>query len=366
MCDNNLNNDNKQVTIFEERKASSSLLRNLVVDFEEQLYSNKIQLKSQISLLQEKELELNEMERTRVHNLDLFSPIYSKSYDTSEIVSMIERLKQRIEILKLEQQKLTEKIAGLRTAADCIDIYIKEADHSDDLASDCKNKLNDKGLSILEAQEIERQRIARDLHDTTVQNLTSLVHKSELCVKLIDIDTIRAKLELNAMSNTLKMVINDMRGIIYNLKPMLLDDLGLTITVERYAKRIMDMNSIQVIVTSNQETKEILPVIKLTLFRIIQEACCNVIKHANASMINIDINYDNLKVNVTIKDNGIGFCKEKRDTGSNEQSSSFGLSIMKERISLLSGTLDIRSEKGIGTTVTVSAPLTLFEGEKDE
>jgi two-component system sensor histidine kinase DegS len=372
--------DSNSKNIIDDRKAACLLLSDLIVDFEEQIYSVKIQLKSNMNLLQEKELELKEKERTKIHNRDLFSPIYSKSQDTTETISIIEQLRMKIESLNLEQQKLNEKIRGLRIAAQCLDLSISD---EESIATECHaeenhtkeshteesinlQKINDKGLSILEAQEIERQRIARDLHDSTVQNLTSMVHKAELCIKLIDIDAIRAKLELNTMSNTLKSVINDMRGIIYNLKPMSLDDLGLTITVQRYANRIMDLNNLQVKVQANEEVKEILPVIKVTLFRIIQEACCNVLKHASATLINIDIKYEELKVKVVINDNGTGFCMEKLQTNPTEQSSSFGLSIMKERISLLSGTLDIQSEKGKGTIVTVSVPLTICEGDKNE
>jgi len=147
---------------------------------------------------------------------------------------------------------------------------------------------------------------------------------------------------------------------------MTLDDLGLTITIERYANKIMDINNIHVKVQSNEETKEILPVIKLTIFRIIQEACNNVLKHANASMINIDITYDEHRIRVIIKDDGSGFNMDRLHPVTTEQSSSFGLSIMKERTSLLSGTLDIQTEKGKGTTVTVNVPLTNCEEDKNE
>lgn len=365
MTDDSLNMDDKLKNLFDERKASSILLRNLAVDFEEQLYSLKIQIKSHKSLLQEKEQELAEKERTKVHNHDIFSPIHNKAYDTTELVSIIEQLRKRLDALFKEQRKLNEKITGLKMAAQCIDLINSEPENVH-IDIDNKQKMNDKGLSILEAQEIERQRIARELHDTTVQNLTSMVHKSELCVKLIDIDSIRAKLELNTMSNTLKSVINDMRGIIYNLKPMTLDDLGLTITIQRYANKIMDLNNINVKVQSNEETKEILPVIKLTIFRIIQEACNNILKHANASLISIDITYDEHRIKVIIKDNGTGFDLEHTHPNSTEQSSSFGLSIMRERTSLLSGTLDIQTEKGKGTTISVSVPLTNCEEERYE
>ncbi len=367
MNDSNGNNKDMEERSNSDKKDIRTLLKDMAIELEEKLYSLKVQQKTQVNLLAEKENELSERERIKIHNLDLFSPIYNQAQEENELILTIDHIKQTIEELNKEQDQLTEKINGLKTAAGYLNnIDIKEEPSEKDKLGEGRVPYNDKGLSILEAQEIDRQRIARDLHDSTVQSLTSLVHKAELCVKLIDIDTTRAKLELTSMSNTIKTVINDMRGIIYNLKPMTLDDLGLTITMERYASRLMDLNNINVITHSNEETKEILPVIKVTLFRIIQEACNNVIKHANASLITIDINYEEHNVTVSIKDNGSGFDIDNSGSDGVKHSSSFGLSIMKERISLLSGTVDIKSEKGKGTTVIVSAPLTIYEGEKHE
>jgi two-component system sensor histidine kinase DegS len=369
MYDNNEDHENIGEKLVYDSNTTSILLKNIVIDFEEQLYNLKVQIKNQTNILREKEQELSEKERTKVHNLDLFSPIHSKTHDTKDIDTIINQLRQKIEELNLEQQLLTDKITGVKVAAQILESNSNKPVNNEaevDNPNENRLKVNEKGLSILEAQEFERQRIARDLHDSTVQNLTSLVHKSELCIKLIDIDSIRAKLELTAMSNTIKTVINEMRDVIYNLKPMTLDDLGLTITIERYANRMMDLYNIHVVVNSNIETEEILPVIKLTLFRIIQEACVNVVKHANATLITIDINYEEHNITVSIKDNGNGFSIDQHPTHVAEKSSSFGLSIMKERISLLSGTVIIQSEKGMGTIVIVSAPLTIYEGGNNE
>ncbi len=369
MCESNEIREFELDKTIDNNKSSNSILKELVIEYEEKLYLVKVQLKTQQNLLKQYENDLLERERTKMHNIDLFSPIYKASQDEKELLISIENIKKKVNDLNNDCNEYEEKIAGLKTAIQVMNHYDKLAiDHEkqQDKIHENKQVVNDKGLSILEAQEIERQRIARDLHDSTVQNLTSLVHKSELCIKLIEIDSIRAKLELNSMSNTLKTVINEMRGIIYNLKPMSLDDIGLTVTVERYASRVMDLNSINVTVHSNEEPKEIHPVIKLTLFRIIQEACNNVIKHANATTINIDIIYDEYMVNVSIKDNGNGFNINSTHSDGDGRSASFGLSIIKERISLLSGTVDIKSEMNYGTTVTVSAPLTIYEGDKNE
>ena len=101
-----------------------------------------------------------------------------------------------------------------------------------------KESYSSNHLSILEIQENERQRISRELHDSTVQNLTSIVHKTELCNKLLDIDPIRCRLELTMMSRTLRDIIDDTRKLIYNLRPMSFDDIGLDVTIERAIDKI--------------------------------------------------------------------------------------------------------------------------------
>lgn len=216
------------------------------------------------------------------------------------------------------------------------------------------------GLKLLETQEIERKRIARELHDSTVQNLTNLVHKTELCTKLVDLDPIRAKLELQTMINTIKTTINDMRNIIYDLRPMSLEDLGLVITVKRYIKQFIDSTKIKVILNVENERQINSDIIDLTLFRIIQEACNNSMKHAQANIINIDLKYKENNIELFIEDNGCGFeqntYKEEQYV-SNNSLSGFGLPMMKERVGLLSGKLEIVSTINKGTKISVCVPI---------
>ncbi|WP_455717329.1 sensor histidine kinase, partial [Anaerosporobacter sp.] len=216
------------------------------------------------------------------------------------------------------------------------------------------------GLKLLEIQEIERKRIARELHDTTVQNLTNLVHKTELCTKFVDLDPIRAKLELQTMISTIKTTINDMRNIIYDLRPMSLDDLGLVITVKRYIKQFIDSTKIKVILNVQNEKQINSDIIDLTLFRIIQEACNNALKHSQATVINIDLKYDKNSIELVIQDNGCGFDLEKSKEeldGVNDPLSGFGLSMMKERVGLLSGKLEITSVINEGSKISVCVPI---------
>jgi two-component system sensor histidine kinase DegS len=323
----------------------------LTEEYTDRLKSNSLEKRSYHESLSEWEEKLTIVKQFKADNTNLFSP-NNRSYNYEEVVSEINQLQQKIQGLDEEDVNMNDSIEKLTRISE--------------LLEDKEKPKNEVGLSILESQEKDRQRIARDLHDSTVQNLTGLVHKIELCSRLVELDPIRARLELTAMTNTVKSIINEIREIIYNLKPMSLDDLGLAVTVERYAKQLMMSHDIKVYVKSNQERENILPVIKLSLFRVVQEACHNVIKHANAGRIDINIHNDKDSITVTIKDDGEGFDSEKQKEVLPERTSGYGLSIMNERIYLLSGSMKIHSEINKGTIITINVPLTNCKGEENE
>ena len=209
----------------------------------------------------------------------------------------------------------------------------------------------------METVERERQRIARDLHDSTVQNLTSLVHKSELCIKLMDADPIRCKLELSSMNKILRDVINNDRKIIYDLRPMSFDDIGFDITVERLLDKIKQSNGIRCNYKIVGESFVLKSVISLTLLRIIQESCSNSVKHGHATSIDVILEYTEDKIILTIQDNGEGFDTSLVPETIRKDNSGFGISMMKERVFLLSGKIDIKSKKGNGCITQVEIPV---------
>jgi len=141
-----------------------------------------------------------------------------------------------------------------------------------------------------------------------------------------------------------------------------LDDLGLLTTVERFVNQLMMSHDIKINVTHNDEIEDILPVIKISIFRIIQEACINAIKHADAKSIDINITYNEQNIEVSIADDGKGFDAENRKDQVAPDYSGYGLSIMKERVYLLSGTMKIKSAINKGTIVTITVPITKSGG----
>lgn len=209
------------------------------------------------------------------------------------------------------------------------------------------------GRRIIQAQEDERHRVARDIHDGPAQTLANVTIKAEICEKLIDIDKERAKYELQDLRKVLRESIKDIRKIIYNLRPMSLDDVGFIPTVQRYIEGFQLETNIKVdfIILSRKSMED--PVKNLSIFRIIQEALNNIRKHSKAKTVIIKLEISNQSIELNITDDGIGFNKEKVQYETREDGG-FGLLSIRERVDLLSGTFELKSEPNKGTSIYVS------------
>ena len=212
----------------------------------------------------------------------------------------------------------------------------------------------DFGCKVIKAQEEERRRVSREMHDGPAQAMANVVFLAEVCEKLIDIDTSRAKNELQELRKQVLGCLQETRKIVFDLRPMTLDDLGLIPTVKKIADMLQERTGIKSSVTLLGRYDEPLDSqLEVSLFRIIQESLSNVEKHSNAMAVKIVIDVQEDAVAVSIADNGDGF--EVMDNDNRKEC--FGLVGMQERVSLLRGKLTIDSELGSGTKITVQIPL---------
>lgn len=219
------------------------------------------------------------------------------------------------------------------------------------------------GLKIIKAQEEERQRVARDIHDGPAQLMSNVVIKAEICERLIDVDLDKAREELRNLKKSVRDSLQDVRKIIYNLRPMSLDDLGLVPTLQRYVLTFQEESGISVSFNTIGSQPEMKSVISLTVFRIVQEALNNIAKHAKANNAVIKLEYSEKDLRLYIYDDGIGFETAKLKEKNEDISSGFGLVSMRERIELLGGDLRISSEPGKGTYLSIIIPFTQEEGD---
>lgn len=204
-------------------------------------------------------------------------------------------------------------------------------------------------VRILDIQEKERQRIARDLHDYSLQNLTHLIHKLELCSMEMDDDIVQAKLEIASIRLSLKHIIEDIRNTIFDLRPMPFDDLGVKEVFSRLEEKLQSFSDINLHFDIGEISSDN-SVLLMTIFRIIQECSLNSVKHSKGENLYVSLKENIDTISVIVEDDGVGF-----DANSTKEGH-FGLCILKERVTLLSGTIDITSNEN-GTKVKVLIPL---------
>lgn len=216
------------------------------------------------------------------------------------------------------------------------------------------------GIKIIKAQEEERKRVAREIHDGPAQLMANLVIKTELCEKLVDKNPTQVKVELNSLKELARVSLKDVRKIIYDLRPMSLDDLGLIPTVQRFIANYIDETGQHAELLVFGEPKALAPIVELAAFRLIQEALNNIKKHANAKNAQVKLEFIQDAIKIIVSDDGKGF--NKGNVKTQDIDGGYGLLSMKERVDLLNGKLDVQSSPGKGTKIFASIPLQINEG----
>lgn len=203
---------------------------------------------------------------------------------------------------------------------------------------------------VFQIIEEERLRIARDMHDGPAQSMANLVLQAEIIERLIERDPSLVLKELADFKDGVRAVLEDTRRLIFDLRPMTLDDLGLVPTLRKFVREFGDKEGMNAQLRVVGEEIRLPRSLEPTVFRIVQEALSNVRKHASARNVEVFINFLGDSVVAVVRDNGVGMdlaAVEARLEGSQN----LGLTSMRERAELEKGTLQIRSEVGKGTEI---------------
>lgn len=211
------------------------------------------------------------------------------------------------------------------------------------------------GLHAIQVQEEERRHLAREIHDGPAQLLNSVVLRIDVCQRLVDHDTDRLKHELTQLKDLVRLSIQDVRKIIFDLRPMALDDLGLVPALRQYLKDYQTRTGIETDFAFYGNDRRYNPAFEVALFRLCQEALTNVAKHAGAARVWVTVETTGgQEIKLTVKDDGVGFDPSAVKP---EGNSKFGLVGMRERAELLSGSMEIQSAPGRGTKLVFLFPL---------
>ena len=213
------------------------------------------------------------------------------------------------------------------------------------------------GLKIIVAQEEERKRIAREIHDGLAQTLANVILRTEIVERMVGKqpeDVIRG--EIGELKSQVRGGLEEVRKMIFHLRPMALDDLGLIPALRKYVHDFEEKYRIMTeFKVTGQETR-LSSAMEVAIYRFVQEAFTNIHKHAEATFARLEVEFRPNEVELTVTDNGVGFHPERaesRPSGSDR----FGLVGMRERVELLEGEFSIESARGQGTRVKMRVPL---------
>lgn len=204
----------------------------------------------------------------------------------------------------------------------------------------------------------ERQRLARDLHDAVSQQLFALTMMAQATVKIFDRSPEKAREQLEEITQMALQAQTEMRALLLHLRPVHLSGEplteGIASLIEELKQKCLIDFDLQV-----DEVEQLPTTVEEQLFRVVQEALSNILRHANASEVKVEITHDGEEVFLHIADNGIGFDTEEKKNNK----TSYGLKTMRERCEEVGGTYSLRSRKGEGTHIDLRIPINVGERE---
>jgi two-component system sensor histidine kinase DegS len=205
---------------------------------------------------------------------------------------------------------------------------------------------------VVNAQESERQRLSRQMHDGPAQAMTNFILQTEIAMRLLDADPQKAKDELGSLKGAALGTFEKLRNFIFELRPMMLDDLGLVPTIRKYVDAFREQSGMDVSLNVTGTERRLEPYLEVMIFRAIQELLGNASRHSQAAGVKVQLDMGNETVRVSVDDNGRGFDPEVAGG-----STSLGLRLIKERTEMLGGTFDVDTALGKGARIAFSVPM---------
>ncbi len=318
------------------------------------------ELEASLEQVRDQAEESRVVEKHLLNNLKQFAPseVQETFANIRETQLRVERVQLEYEFLTARRAELKDQGQFLRSAgqilADLQRMYGENG--SPPTAAEGDKQFRDASRQVFQIIEEERMRIARDMHDGPAQSMANLVLQAEILERLLDRNPKQLVTELAEFKNSVRNALEETRQLIFDLRPMTLDDLGLVPTLRKFIKEYGDRYGLATRFNVVGQERRLPGNTEGVLFRIIQEALTNVHKHARAKMAEVTMNLQPSRVSVTVKDDGQGF-DVARTEANLHKNKNLGLLSMRERAELEKGSLEIRSQPGRGTEVKVEIAL---------
>ncbi len=359
-----LENGQKQLfTVAENARNECTRLSNSLVEIDEQLetvYEELVLVEVREKLAQSRVADI--AQNFEQHAGDEIKAAYEgakehqvKLTQLEERQNQLEHKRKELETSLLSLRETAEKAENMVSQVAVVMDFIRGNLRDINVRLENLNQRQQMGLQIIRAQEEERKRVAREIHDGPAQSLANVVLRMEFCEKLMDVNPEKVRDELKDLKRIVRNNLQDVRKIIFDLRPMALDDLGVVPALKRYIEDFREKNDIYIELIFHGRETRLEPVLEIALFRLIQEALNNVVKHARASNVKVAVEIKTEWVTAVVEDDGTGFVLERVLNSS--LGTKFGLISMKERTDLLGGELYIDTHPGKGTKITFRIPV---------
>lgn len=322
--------------------------------------NDKLDAKSRFARKRLSEVSMQFSKFAEVQVRDAYENAHKLQIDLQVNRQLEQQLRKRRDELEIQLKSLQatiDRATQLATQTAVVLNYLtQDLKAMGEVLEEAKHK-QEFGLKIIEAQEEERKKLSREIHDGPAQMMANVMMRSDLIERVQrERGPEEAMVEIRSLKGMVRNALYEVRRIIYDLRPMALDDLGLIPTLKKYLSTTEDYNEGVQLEFYNLGQEIRLPSrMEVALFRLIQEAVQNALKHADAKQIQVKLSISKELVSVVVKDDGKGFDMSVQKEGS------FGLMGMRERVELLEGALSINSAPGAGTLVLIQVP---FKEEK--
>ncbi len=313
---------------------------------------------TEVEKLAQRNAQLTNKLRTMEANIDTvprqdIKEIYNAAQEAQMRLFM---MRGQVEQLQSRQENLKRYAESLRRILDVADALIPAAETSDSGKARSEDGEGSSIVKIISAQENERQSLANSLHDGPAQSLTNLILQAEICERLFDSDPLRARQELTELKGAVTATFQKVREFIFDLRPMMLDDLGVGPTLKKTVEDFEQKSGIACNITIGGKDFRLPSHAEVTIFRVTQHLLKNVRQHAQATHVQISFNVDNDRATVVVEDDGVGFDVAEALAAA-RQRKTLGLATIREQVEMLGGELSLDSTLGSGTRVEFWVPI---------
>lgn len=281
---------------------------------------------------------------------DKYNEALDARFRLATMRGQLEKFEAHYELLQSEQKLLSQILSELQGGYEIEDV---------EDAGDIGGKAMVNIVRIVQAQEEERQRLARQMHDGPAQSLTNFILQAEICERLFDRNPERAGEELSNLKTAASVTFQKVRDFIFDLRPMMLDDLGVVPTVRRYVDSFKEKNDIETELEIIGDERRLESHREVMLFRSVQELMGHARDYATASKLNVRIDLTSNPIKIAVQDDGRGFDAEAvfSEEETHQDARSQGLITLKEKYDLVNGTMSVVSSEAEGTQVRLELPI---------